>query len=138
MLVAALITAGVVGLLGAGPVSSSRVGGEQGLVAVEYRQVVHHASDEALQLVVRPTVGPGERAVVEMTGDWVAAVDVEDVTPAPAAQLLLPDGVRWEWQVAEPGWATIEITFRPSAYGFIEGRASVEGDTVTFAQFVMP
>lgn len=90
---AALLVAGLAGLLGSGPASWARAEGSAGLVEVEYQRVTHHEADDSLTLTLAPRAAQTGTVTVEFTGSWVAGVDVQGITPQPSEQLAVPGGV---------------------------------------------
>jgi hypothetical protein len=138
VLLTAFVLAGLVGLLGDGPISSTRASGQAGVVTVEHNQVIHHASAESLTIVLTPEAIERGRIAVDVTGDWAQGMDVDSIRPTPVQQSLLADGVRWEWLVAEAGRTTVTIGYQAEQHGLVEGTVRVLHDEVSFSQFVMP
>lgn len=131
------VAAGLVGLLGAGPFSWATNRSPQGLVQVSFQRVTHHESDDSITITVDPEAIENGTVLVELTGSWVSGVDRQATTPQPTTESAIPEGVALEIP-ARPGEATMTITFRAQRYGALRGDLTVNGDQVSFTQFVLP
>lgn len=70
-LIALFVLAGLLGLLGPGPLSWATARSDGGLVEVEYQRFTHWVADDTVEIRVAPdAVGAGAFEVT-LTGDWV-------------------------------------------------------------------
>jgi hypothetical protein len=138
VIVGAFVLAGLVGLLGTGPLSWATARSEQGFVAVEYQRITHHEADDSLSLVLPADAVEDGTISVELSGSWVAGVDVQSISPQPAEERAVPDGVVVDIAVERPGPTTVVIGFRAQQYGTLEATVTVGGDTTSFTQLVLP
>lgn len=135
---AAFVLAGLLGLLGSSPVSATSRTGSDGLVRLDYHQVVHHGSAHSITVTLAPAALEGDNVSAEMTGSWTAAGSTLRITPRPTAQWLVPGGVRWQWPIEDVETGAIFIAFRPGEAGLLRGLLTVEQDAVAFTQLVLP
>lgn len=132
------LVAGLVGLLGPGPLSSRTAVSPRGLVEVDYQAVAHIEADDSLILRFAPGAVEDGTVVVDVVGDWVHAVEWQAVTPQPAAESLVPGGVRLEFDAAGAGVTQAQVFFRPQALWRRAATATVRGDTASFDPVVLP
>jgi hypothetical protein len=137
-LMCAIVVAGLLGLLGSGPVSATSATGDKGLMGVEYRRVLHLETTESMTLVLSPTLVEDGRVTVEMSGPWLDTARVIGAIPEPATQWVVPDGLRWQWTVEELGASTIRIDVRAEQPGLMRGQLSAGPDSLAFTQLVLP
>lgn len=138
-LMTAFVVAGLVGLLGAGPISSTAEASPDGLVTVVYDEVIRLEADESLTFRLGPEAVVDGSVTLDVTGPWVAAIDWRGTSPTPSSQVLLPDGVRLVFDAApaeEP--LTVDLTYRAARLWSQDGTATVQQDDVTYSQFVLP
>lgn len=132
------LAAGLLGLLGPGPLSSRTAVGPRGLVEVEYQAMAHIEADDSLTLRFAPEAVEDGTIVVDLVGDWVHAVEWQGVTPQPAGESLVPNGLRLEFDAAGEGVTQVQIFFRPQALWRQSAVATVRGDAAAFHPFVLP
>jgi hypothetical protein len=133
----AFVLAGLVGLLGPGPLSSTTR--TSGPVTVRFDRVTHHEADDTVTLVLGPEAIRNGTITAELSGSWLAGVDVQGITPEPSAQRAIPGGgTVLEFEVEKPGEVEASMSFRPQQHGTISADLTVGQDTVSFSQFVMP
>lgn len=135
---AALIAAGLLGLLGPGPASWVSAEGAGGLVTVDYQRFTHHESDDSITLQIAATTSQNRELSVDLTGQWLSGVDLQSIQPEPAEQRPIPDGVNLRWPMTDAANLTVQLHFRPQEYGLLEGAVAVPADRVAFAQYVLP
>lgn len=75
---------------------------------------------------------------VEITGDWFGGVDLTTISPAPAAERLVPGGVVLEFDVERAGDLEVVMNFRAKDLGRLGLGATSGGSTLTVSQFVLP
>lgn len=135
---ALFVLAALLGLLGPGPLSWATATGDDGLVEVEYQRFTHIEADDMITIVLDPAVVTGESVQVELAEDWVRSVDINGIIPAPKEQVATDYGLRLTVS-AEPGSeVAIQIAFRPSALGTVNGGIRFQGETVPFGQLTYP
>lgn len=132
------VLAGLLGLLGPGPLSGTTAGAAGDAVRIEHERVVHLDSAHRLTLLVDGAAATDGTLAVELTGGWVTGVDLQSVSPQPDAQKLVPGGTVLELTVEEAGPAEVTLGFRPQQLGRLTLTAQAAGSTVTAHQFVLP
>lgn len=136
VLIALFVVAGLLGGLGTGVLSWRTA--STGAVTVAYDRVTHHEADDSLTVTFTEAAVEDGTVTAELTGSWPSAVDIDAISPEPAAQLLTPGGLVLEFDVERPGELTVVVSFRAHRHGAQDGRLTVGADTVAFSQFVMP
>src|SRR5699024_9285199 len=134
-LLVAFVLAGLLGVLGTGPLSWATAG--TGPVTVRYDRVIHHEADETIRLTFAPQAVRAGTVTVEVTGPWTSAMDISDIHPQPSGATVIPGGVTWEFD-AERGDLEVSLGYRAGAYGLRSGEVAVGHTTVEFAQLVLP
>lgn len=132
------VLAGLAGLLGPGPLSSTTSGTDADPVRISYDRVVHLDSADRLTLLLDTSTAEGDSLSVELTGSWLGGVDLETVSPEPDTQKLLPGGARYEFAVGRAGDTEVTLGFRPQQLGRLTLTATVGGVTTTAHQIVLP
>lgn len=137
-LMALFVLAGLLGVFGVGPLTSATTSSADGVVTVEHDRVARLEADNSLTLTFGADAIEDGMITVEVTGTWPAGVDLQGVTPEPAEQRALPDGVVWEIPVERPGEIDVTLTFRAQELGTIGADVTVGDETATFTQLVLP
>lgn len=138
VIVALFVVAGLVGLLGTGPLSWATAGSDQGLVTVEYQRITHHEADDSLELLFAAEAVEDGTISLELNGSWVAGVDIQSISPQPAEERAVPGGVVFDIAVERPGQTSVVIGFRAQEYGTLDAAVAVRDDTASFTQLVLP
>src|SRR5690625_1718489 len=107
VLLTLFIVAGLVGVLGTGPLSWTTARSPHGVVAVAYQRVTHHEADDSIELTFSPEAVQDGTVVVELTGSWVTGVDRQSMAPEPAEERVVPGGTVLELPVERAGRATL-------------------------------
>lgn len=136
-LIAAFVLAGLLGVLGSGPLTWSTTDAGAPVV-VHYDSAIHHLADESITLELGPDAVEGDTASVRLTGPWVAGIEIQGIWPEPSAQQLVPDGVLLEFDVATPGDLAVTLTYRAQEYGPLDAEVTAGDDVVAFSQLVLP
>ncbi|MEI2784358.1 MAG: hypothetical protein V9E82_01450 [Candidatus Nanopelagicales bacterium] len=126
LLVTAVFVVALVGGFGYGPVSSVEV--MAGDADVQYTRIVHRENDDDLRVN-----GPG--TTIRLTGDWVQAVDIEQVVPEPESMAADADSMTMEF--AKAG-LHVNISYRAQQLGPLTGAVHLEGQSFELQQVVLP
>lgn len=132
------VLAAVLGLLGPGPLSSGTTTSDDGAIAMERNAIGHIEADDSISLLLDGSTVDGDLVTVELTGSWVAGVDLTSISPAPAAQRLVPEGMVLEFDVERPGELEVMLHFRAKDLGRLALTAATGDSTVSLTQFVLP
>jgi hypothetical protein len=138
VLIVLFIAAGLLGVFGPGPLSWSTAASEDGAVTVEYQRFGHLEADDLVTITVAGAAVASDSVEVELAAEWVAAVDLQSIVPQPDMETSTADGLLLE-VAAQPGSpVTIQITYRASTVGPIDGAARLDEATASFDQLIYP
>lgn len=132
------VLAGLLGLLGRGPLSSTELRAGSGLLQLEHLRIGHLEADEALTLTVDPRAVDGSSVTLVLQGSWPAAVDIQGIVPEPESQTATPAGLALEFATEPGATLTVQIAYRATEMGRISGAVSLDDDTLDFSTFVLP
>lgn len=138
VVLAVFVLAGLLGLLGAGPLSSATAGEPGDAVRVEYQRVTHFEAEDTITLLLGEEAVEGDTLAVELTGEWLTGADLSSVTPEPDAQRTVPGGVLYEFAVERSSDVEVTISLRARKLGPLGLTASAGGSTVHLTQLVLP
>lgn len=136
---ALVLVAGLAGLLGPGPLSWASAATPDGLVEVGHSRFVRHIADTSLELRVLPDPRQPGTARVWISSEYLAAVNVQQVTPEPDTWTAMGGGVELAFPADGPDPVTVQIEIRPDDLFLLRGAIGVPGrQPVEFWQFVHP
>lgn len=137
-LIALFVLAGLLGLLGPGPLSWATARSDGGLVEVEYQRFTHWIADDTVEIHVSSDAVQGDTVEVTLTGDWVLAADLNGITPEPSEQRSTPQGMVLEIPVQDPAAVDVELSFRPTSIGRLHATVTAGSESAQFSQLVWP
>ena len=127
----------LIGLFGRGPLSEARVQG-QGM-RIEYERFVHASAPTTLHLFIVPAGGHAELVV---NRDYLEAMPVEHIRPAPRRTEARGDTLTFEFDANGPGEAQIAMDLRPRTAGRpaaqFQQTPGLAAPALRFRQFVYP
>jgi hypothetical protein len=124
------------GLFGNGPLSHARVEASNGGLSVEYDRFGRLSASMRMTVNV-PALARGP-AQLEISRSLFDAFQVIQIAPAPVAQELTPEAVRYRFD-ADPGSRTaIIFDIQPQQCWMLEGFVRSAGETVSLRQFIYP
>jgi hypothetical protein len=138
LLLALFVLAGLLGLLGSGPLSRVTAESDAGTVQAEYNRVAHYEAEDSLNLLFSPAAIEDGKVTVELTGSWISGAEVSTISPTPSTQYAIPGGVAMEFEVLQAGEVEAVFSFRAQEYGDLDLQATVGEDSVHFSQLVLP
>jgi hypothetical protein len=130
------MAAGLAGLVGRGPISSTKV--ESGAVTLEYHRLTHITQPEELKLRLRPKGDGGAELLI--SGPFLHAVEITGITPEPSEQEARPGGaiaLTFE-RSGDARDFGVTIDYEIVEAGRHKGRVEHAGDAVEFATFAYP
>lgn len=133
-----ILVAGLIGLLGPGPISHAQV--SSGALAAEYERVVRKQAPSELHVRLEPGAAPEGEVALLIAQDYLDKVEIRHVLPEPSEMATAPDGTIFRFTVDAPDQPS-EITFdiEPSEPGVARGQIGLlEGDGVTIEQVIFP
>ena len=125
-----LLLVAMSGLLGSGPLASSRV--SAGLMEVDHPRFLHRRNPDWFEVRVDAGHGPVE---LVLEGALVEEFDLDAVTPTPE-QAVRADG-RLLLRLA-PGTSTVRLQLTPRRMGSAEGHVRAGADSARLRMFVYP
>lgn len=138
LLLALVLVAAMLGLLGRGPVSSARAESPSGRVTVDYERIAHREADDTLVVEVERRAGDTEPLRVHLSGEWLADLDLRGVSPEPSEQTGTPDGLELVIPTSGTGRIRVVLSLRTRALGLTHGSLRAGGEDVGFTQLVLP
>ena len=135
-LLAALLVAIMLGLLGQGPLSKAQAGSADTGLTLDYHRFMRRLSPETLELQLQAS---SDRVQLRIDGAYLDAVDVEHTFPEPEAVRSGRDETVMVFQ-AEPGQpVVVRLEVKPKDMGTIDGWVAVDdGPRQPFSHFVYP
>jgi hypothetical protein len=134
-----VLLAGLLGLLGPGPLSSATAGERGSGLWIEYSRFGHARAPGRLRV---HTVTEGEEPVLALWVDraYLGHLELAEILPQPEREQCFPDRLVYEFRPGGPaGEVTVELCFKYDAFGLLRGALGREGESgVTFRQFIFP
>jgi hypothetical protein len=133
-----VLAAAVAGLVGPGPLSEVTVGAADAPLRLEYNRFERYQAPAELRLHLKPAAA-GE-ARVWLSQEFVGSVEIDEVTPEPAAVEAAADRLTYVFRVADAS-RPVPVTFRfeANAFGPVRGAVGLDGGPqLEFPMFVYP
>jgi hypothetical protein len=137
-LIAVFVLAGLLGLVGPGPLSTATARSDGGLVEVQYQRFTHWIADDTVEIHVAADAVQADTFEVTLTGDWVQSADLNAITPEPSEQRSTPQGIVLEIPVEDPAGADVQLSFRATSIGPLHATVTAGSESAQFSQFVWP
>lgn len=134
----AFILAALIGLLGAGPLATATRSSTNSLVSVEVDRITRLKTENSMTLTFAPEVVENGTITLELTGPWASGIDLQRITPEPSEQKSIPGGLAMIFQADPSSETEVTLSIAGQEYLLLTGQATVNGETVTFNQFVLP
>jgi hypothetical protein len=135
------VLAGLLGLLGAGPLGHRSIAASDGAVEVEYERFLRRGTRTRLLVRVRPTGADAPVLELRLARSYLDQMRVESVFPTPRQVQAGRDHVVLDFEVdpRQPGPLTIAIHMLPQGIGGRWGAVGVgAGPELGFRQWVNP
>lgn len=132
----ALLAAILLGALGRGPLSQTRLQAPGGGFEMEYERFMRHLSPDLLRVTVRPA---SDHFRLRFENGYIERVQVEQIVPEPQETVSEEGATVFVFKAAAARPAQVEIYIRPQKIGAIEGRVALDdGPPQAFGHFVYP
>lgn len=134
---ASVLLIALLGLTGqGGPLQ--RATASSGAGQIDYPRVTRWATSDEIVLTL-PAAPGADRAVVETDDHFARIFRIEDIQPAPAESLALPDGQRLVFALGEGGWGQVSLHVRAMkpSLGVPVG-VRIDGEPMTITPVVLP
>jgi hypothetical protein len=137
---AAILLAGLLGLLGQGPLSSGRVGETGGALALEYERIDRLGAPTGMRVMLGPRVAEGGSARVAFSRNFMDRISVEEIVPEPAEVATSAEQVVYTFEIEDTAQPTsIRLDFEHEQAGTARGVVRLEGGPeLAFSAFVWP
>jgi hypothetical protein len=140
VVMALFVLAGLLGLLGRGPMSYQTAASPDGTVSVEYERFVNHRAGAQMTVRVPGDVTAGGTFRLVINQDYLRGVQVQQITPTPDTTEAGEGRQVFVFRAADPGRPTA-VVFYLEAEGpaTLTGRISIPGGPpAEFTQVVYP
>jgi hypothetical protein len=140
VVMALVALAGLLGLLGHGPLSNTSATDPGGALRVEYSRFIHYGDPDQLEVHIGPGAGSKGELRLWLNSEYLAGVQVEKVTPEPERVEAGADRHTFVFRVSDVSRPT-RLTLRVQAqrYGLRRAWVGLEGrEPAPFWQFVYP
>jgi len=137
---ALFLLAGVVGLLGPGPMSHRMTGRPGDAVRVDYFRFDRFHRDGTFRIEINAKPSDDGTVRVWVDRDYVEALEIRSISPEPVRQVAREDRIVYEFATAALK-LPLTVTFSVSAeeFGGLRGTVGlVDGPEVAFEQLVFP
>lgn len=137
LVMSAVVVAAMLGVWGEGPLSEARASSGNGALSVQYERFVRDLGETDLRVRVAP--GHTEQGAVRVgiDQDYLAANQVQAVTPEPASSALRGGRLVYEFPATDRAGLLLRLDLRPSGgIGASDATVTVNGaEPVRFTQF---
>ena len=133
-----VLLAGLLGLLGSGPLADDVAGEEGSGLWVEYPRLARHFAPERMRVHVARTGARETRVWIDR--EYHEALEIERITPEPDGVEDLPDRVVYSFRPVDgAGALAVELRFEFTGVGWVRAQlGAVDGASVTFHHLVYP
>jgi hypothetical protein len=140
IIMALLLIAALLGLLGSGPLSSQTAGERDSDLWVEYNRFTRYQAPESLKVHVRPVGGSDGQARLWLNREFANKVELNDIEPEPERVEAWPDRLVYVFNLPEPGQvSTLIFHYEADEFGPTPVHLGLEGGPeLNFNQFYFP
>lgn len=127
-LMALLVLAAALGLLGDGPLGEARASRGEGL-DVEFDRLQRAAAPTEYRFSVDPVLAGGGTLRLRLDASLLDEIELQSIVPEPVSVAAGPGYTEFEFAIDGTGGAPARIAFRfqPTTFGPVQGKASVPG-----------
>jgi hypothetical protein len=136
--IALFLLAGLLGLLGPGPLSWATAQSETGRVHVEYQRLVHLDTEDTLNVRIDGAAVTDDTITLTLDHGWAQAVEISGITPEPESETSGSEGLELEFNSTPGTPVLLQVRYQPNEMGSMRLDASVADETASFTQFVIP
>ncbi len=138
LVMVAIIVAALIGLLGAGPLSSTTV--ESGPLQLNYSRFERRHAPTALEVSVASSAASQDQVEVWISADYLARIEITSIMPEPEEVIVTDDRAIYRFSIDDQAQRpTILIALEHDDPGLSTGRIGmIDGSELTFWQFVYP
>jgi hypothetical protein len=135
-----LILAALLGLFGAGPLSSITISSQDGLLALQYARFWRLQSPMTLRVTLRPMAIYASEAQIWLSRAYLEGVSVQHVQPPPQRVEAGAERLTYIFSLSQAGQPTeVSFTVEPQRPGRVAGQLGLTDSTsLHFAHFIYP
>jgi hypothetical protein len=140
IILALLVLAALLGILGKGPLSKAIAGSQDGPLWVEYQRFVRHRSPTELIVRIEADAAQEGRIHLQLNQEFVQKAQIQRIDPEPDQEQVAMDRITYVFQVGE-GAAPVQVIYRleMQSFGLLSTPIGiVDGPEVSINQFVYP
>jgi hypothetical protein len=137
---AGVIGAGLLGLVGPGPLSQRETASGDGRLRVKYDRFVHHHQARFLEVRMQPADESQDKLRLFVSQPFLDRTEVHRIEPEPTSRELTADGAWYEFR-CQPGVAEAKVIFHYECDGMGSGGGELRlagSEPVFLEQFVYP
>lgn len=137
LLMAAAMAAGLLGVWGHGPISSTEA--SSGKLTATYERFVRNVGQNELIVRVAPGSAENGRIRVRISQDYLSTNQVQAMAPEPTSTAVAGGDLVFEFPASDRSGLTLRIDTRPTGgMGVREAKVAVLTDSIQIRQFVYP
>jgi hypothetical protein len=135
-----VVVAGLLGLLGDGPLSKASAGGQGDPVRLQFDRFARYGAPTVLTVDLRPGGTPEKKVRLWLDRDYVHGVKIERINPEPETAEVGADRVTYVFALSDRSHpATVTFNIQPEKRWSRTGRIGLaDAPGVSFTQFVHP
>jgi hypothetical protein len=133
-----IVLGGLVGVLGAGPLSNVKASGADG-AQVEYERFTHRATPMTLTIDPGASVSADGTVEIALPYEFISNLEIHRIVPEPDSEILSGDEIIYSFNVGEGGLSPITFHVEAEDAGSFQAHIRInDGDPITFNQMVYP
>lgn len=135
-----IIAAGLLGLLGSGPISSATATAADDSLSIDYDRFVHYHHPIRLTALINFPQSAESELNLKISRRFLDRIRLIRIEPEPYRQQIAPEGIIYSFSTADlTKTATIQFHLEYEKAGKSRGSMEILGhDPVSFSQFVYP
>lgn len=135
--VALIVVAGLLGLFGTGPLSSTETTVSGVPITIKYDRILRRTLQSELTLVVTKPIAD-HALETEIPNSFLQDVDIASTSPRSSAMRTETDGVVYVFDIGATHSGHIVFSLKPRTTGFMNSSMQVLGANVSLRQLVLP
>jgi hypothetical protein len=135
--VAIVVVAGVLGLFGTGPLSSTATTVAGLPITIKYDRILRRTLQSQFILDITQPI-PDRALEIELPNAFLQDVDIVSTSPRSSAMRTERDGIVYVFDVGATRQGQVVFSLKPRAAGFMNSSMQVLGSAVSVRQFVFP
>lgn len=135
-----LLAAGLLGYLGRGPLTWTRIASEDQSLALEYYWTEHYQADSELRMFVDESAGSEDAVRIAVARSFLDETTVQGIWPPPVSTEAEEDRLIFTFKLGKkPAERKIVYHYKHETYGPLSGEIAVVGHPpAAISQFVFP